>query len=98
MSAFRTGTAERRRALIAEFRFRGIVDAAIRATRGFAHFFFSGPNAFSITCVREGLHHPRETQSQRVLCRDMELRNVCIESRAANRGLDRREIRSYVSQ
>ena len=42
MSAFRTGAAERRRTLIAEFRFRGVVDAAIRATRRCAHFSFSG--------------------------------------------------------
>ena len=38
MSALWTGAAERRRALIAESRFRGIFNAAIRATRGFVHF------------------------------------------------------------
>ena len=42
MSALRTGAAERGRTLIAESRFRGIFDTAIRATDSCAHFFFSG--------------------------------------------------------
>ena len=91
MSALRTGAAERRRALVAEPRFHGVFDAAIRATRRFVHF--SGTERLLLSSALAKDYNIRAKRNRKARgCRDKDEQGE--RSSSANHRLDRNKARS----